>query len=102
MRRTTIAFALGALLLTGACKNDTDTKATADAPAATSEASNATLTPEQLGELGAAIRKNPNDAQRLLSEQGLTEESFASAVRKLSEDPAASQQYAAAYKRASA
>ena len=69
--------------------------ATSAAPATT------TLTPEQLGELGAAIKKNPDNAQSLLSEKGLNDQSFEQAIRKLSEDPAASARYAEAYKRAS-
>ena len=60
------------------------------------------LSPEQLGELGAKIRKQPNDAQRLLAEHGLTEESFEQAIRKVSEDPEAAKRYAEAYRRASA
>lgn len=66
-----------------------------------STSSTTTLTPEQLGELGAAIKKNPDSAQQLLSEKGLDDQSFEQAIRTLSEDPAASRRYADAYKRAS-
>lgn len=55
-------------------------------------------TPEQLGELGARIKKNPADAARLLSEKGLTEESFETAIRKVTEDKEASRRYAEAFR----
>ena len=101
--KTLSALSLCALLVTGACsKQATETSSDAGSPGAVASANNTELTAEQLGELGAEIRKNPDNAQRLLSEKGLSEESFAQAVRKVSEDPAASQRYAAAYKRASA
>jgi hypothetical protein len=97
------ALALCALLVAGACSKQPATETASESSAQTSVASADTnLTAEQLGELGAQIQKNPGDAQKLLSEKGLSEESFAQAVRKVSEDPAASQRYAAAYKRASA
>lgn len=101
MRAIAMAVFLSALLVAGGCSDQktTTTSATTNEPATSASAQ---LTPEQLGELGAAIKKNPNDAQRLLTEKGLTEESFEQAVRKVSEDPAASKQYADAYKRASA
>jgi hypothetical protein len=101
MRTMSIAVALSALLAVGCSDRDTTTVATTDErPAATTQQA-ANLTPEQLGELGAEIKKNPNDSQRLLSEKGLTEESFEQAIRKVSEDPQASKRYADAYKRAS-
>ncbi len=58
------------------------------------------LTPEQLGELGAKIRKDPSHAHELLSSHGLDDQSFEKAIRKVTEDPAASKRYAAAYKSA--
>ncbi|MGH9419672.1 MAG: hypothetical protein ACRD3J_06850, partial [Thermoanaerobaculia bacterium] len=60
----------------------------------------ATLTPEQLGELGAQIKKTPNDADKILADRGLNEQSFAAAVRKVSENPADAKRYATAYKSA--
>ncbi len=99
MRKSWIALTLCALLVAGGCKKGTTTTAEVKSEE-TVAASN--LTPEQLGELGAKIKRQPNDAQRLLSEQGLTEESFEKAIRKVSEDPEASKRYAEAYKRASA
>lgn len=96
-----MTFALCALLLTGGCANDERAAATDGSPAAAGQQQTA-LTPEQLGELGAQIRKNPDDAQRLLSARGLNEQSFEQAVRKVSEDPAAAKRYADSYKRAGA
>ena len=102
MRAIAMAVFLSALLVAGGCSDQksSTTSATTNAPAASAQQQQ--LTPEQLGELGAAIKKNPNDAERLLTEKGLTEETFEQAVRKVSEDPAASKQYADGYKRASA
>ena len=93
-----IVSSLVLLAFLGACSAETDTSTATPATVAVKSE----LTPEQLGELGAAIRKNPNEATRLLSEKGLNEESFESAVRKVAESPDASKRYAAAYKRASA
>ena len=104
MKNTSIAVAAFALLVTFGCKNQSDTM-TASAPASTnstvaSSASQSTLSPEELGELGAKIKKNPDDAQTLLSAKGLTEQSFEQQVRQVAQDPEASKRYAAAYKKA--
>lgn len=58
--------------------------------------------PEQLGELGAKIRKEPAKADEILSQQGLTRESFEKAIREVTENPEASKRYAEAYRKASA
>jgi ABC-type enterochelin transport system substrate-binding protein len=108
MRSTSIVWTLCALLLAGACSNDDapaaaaagSTSTAASAPAATQ--AQAALTPEELGNLGAQIRKNPADAKRLLSERGLDEQQFEQAVRKVSEDPAAAKRYAESYNKAGA
>ena len=68
-------------------------------PAATAEAS--ALSPEDLGTLGAAIKKQPNNADKLLADKGLNEQSFAAAIRKVSENPDSAKRYTAAYKKAS-
>jgi hypothetical protein len=60
------------------------------------------MTPEQLGELGAQIRKTPDQADALLSQHGLTKESFEAQIRKITENPDASKRYAEAYRKASA
>jgi UDP-N-acetylglucosamine:LPS N-acetylglucosamine transferase len=104
MKKISIVIAAMALVLTFACKNQSSTNASApdsNNNAATSVSQNS-LTPEQLGELGAKIKKSPNDAQKLLSEQGLTQESFEKQIRQVAQDPDASKRYAAAYKKASA
>ena len=104
MKTTFMTLALCALLLAGACSNDqpsaTAGGSTTPTPAATAQ--QASLTPEQLGELGAQIRKNPADAQRLLSQRGLNEQTFEQAVRKVAEDPAAAKRYSDSYKKAGA
>lgn len=99
---------LAALLLVAAgCKgNQTATSDATNAPSAKPSPAAAStaapsMSPEQLGALGAEIKKHPNDAHKLIAEHGMSEESFAAAVRKVSEDPAAAKRYAAAYKQAS-
>ena len=104
MKTPSMAFALCALLIAGACSNDkpaTEASApTTEKPAVTQQT--AELTPEQLGELGAQIRKNPADAKSLLAQRGLDEQKFEQAVRKVSEDPAAAKRYSDSYKKAGA
>ena len=91
-----IALAIFVALVAAGCKEKaTLTVTTDDAPAATE------LTPEQLGELGAAIRKQPDQAQKMLSERGLTEETFEQAIRRVTENPDSSKRYTEAYKKAS-
>ncbi len=100
MRRTLIiAASILAIALT-ACKNQPAT--TSAQSQGTSATAQANLTPEQLGELGAQIKKAPKDADKLLADRGLTEESFEQAVRKVAEDPAASKRYTEAYHKAGA
>ena len=97
MRNVSIVVLISFLAI--AC-SDTE-RASTGADSALSAPSTTALTPEQLGELGAAIKKHPDNAQKLLSEQGLDDKSFEQAIRKISEDPAASKRYTEAYKRAS-
>ena len=100
--KTIAAISLSAILLAGACsKQATTTTASSNESSANTSVAQTSLTAEQLGELGAEIKKHPDNAKQILSGKGLTEESFAQAVRKVAEDPAASQRYAAAYKKAS-
>ena len=101
MRTINAIVAIVALSLTLACHNRETNNATTGSTSETTVAQN-TMTPEQLGELGAAIKKSPNDASKLLADRGLTEESFEQQVRKVAEDPAASKRYAAAYHKAGA
>ncbi|HXH95142.1 MAG TPA: hypothetical protein VNN25_26445 [Thermoanaerobaculia bacterium] len=106
MRTTFITLALSAALIAGGCSkaNQTATTSSSSQPTAgSSVAATAApaMTPEQLGQLGALINKQPANADKLLADQGLTQETFESAIRKVSSDPAASKRYAAAYKSAS-
>src|SRR3954453_6437946 len=98
MRNSILALTL--LMAIAACKNNTTTPATSSTSGNTAVATSApTLTPEQLGELGASIHKHPSDGTKILSDRGLTKEQFERAIRQVSSDPAASKRYAAAYKR---
>lgn len=108
MKKTSIAIATLALMLAFGCKNksenagyNTPSKDQNNTSVAQTSEPSTNLTPEQLGELGAKIKKHPKDAQKLLSDSGLTEQQFAQAIRKVAEDPDASKRYAAAYKKAS-
>lgn len=101
--RWTMALVLSFALV--ACSNERkgDSKAAAgaavDVPAV---ATSQDLTPEQLGEIGARISKNSAQAKEILSEHGLDEKSFEQKIRKITEDPAASKRYAAAFEKAKA
>lgn len=99
MRKTFIALVALTLILNFGCKNQKTSSSTTPGNTEVSQATN--LSPEELGELGAKIKKNPGDAQKLLSEKGLTEQSFEQAVRKVAENPEQSKRYAEAYKKAS-
>ncbi|MBV8545878.1 MAG: hypothetical protein JO093_03340 [Acidobacteria bacterium] len=100
MRKTLLALTM--LVAIAACKNNTTTPATLSTPASGNAAvasSAPSLTPEQLGELGASIHKHPTEGTKILSDRGLTQEQFERAIRQVSSDPEASKRYAAAYKR---
>lgn len=91
---------LAALVVVGviACGQDAPSSATSSvAPLATSTPA---LSPEQLGELGAEIRKNPATADEVLARHQFTRETFEQAIRNVTEDAEASKRYAAAYRRA--
>src|SRR6476469_3911779 len=101
MKNTSIAIAALGLVLVFGCKNQSDTTTSSSASGSTStaatSASQSSLSPEELGELGAKIKKSPDDAQKLLSAKGLTAQSFEQQVRQVAQDPEASKRYAAAY-----
>lgn len=87
-----------------ACRQEvTSTTASDGARVSTTTTAQTTvaLSPEQLGELGALIKKNPDRADQLLTQHGLTRESFEAAIRSITEKPDEARRYAAAYKRAS-
>jgi hypothetical protein len=95
------------LALAGACNQKQDVAAKNETPAtpaastAPAVASAQVLTPEQLGELGAQIRKTPDRSHELLTHHGLDEKTFESQIRKVTESPDASKRYAEAYRKAS-
>jgi hypothetical protein len=95
-RKTEMAIALAALLVAGGCKNQ---QQAANGTTPHAAVAKATLSPEELGELGAKIEHHPADARRILGERGLTDDAFAAQVRKVAEDPKASRRYKDAYKR---
>jgi hypothetical protein len=107
MKTTLITLAFSAALIAGGCSKANQTATTASSTPATTAGSSVaataapSMTPEQLGQLGALINKQPANADKLLADQGLTQQTFESAIRKVSSDPAASKRYAAAYKSAS-
>lgn len=100
MKRALITMTV-LLALAGGCKQN-QTASVSSEPNAVSTTEAKTLTPEQLGELGAKIEKTPGQATTLLSEHGLNEKTFEQQIRKITEDPEASKRYAAAYEKAKA
>lgn len=101
MKRTLISLTV-LLTLAGGCKQKETASVSSDSKAVATTEAKQTLTPEQLGELGAKIEKSPDQASVLLSEQGLTEKTFEQQIRKITEDPEASKRYASAYEKAKA
>lgn len=99
MRTILFVFLMATLTLAGGCRQDETATTT---PEQTAESASAELTPEQLGELGAQIKKEPNRAQEILAAHGLNEQSFEEKIRQITEDPEASRRYTAAFNRASA
>jgi hypothetical protein len=103
MKSALFATLILAVALVSGCKQQQNAAST---PATTNDQTSATastnMSPEQLGELGAQIKKHPKDANKLLSDHGLTEASFEKAIRQVTQDPDASKRYAAAFKKAKA
>ncbi len=105
MRTTAMALAIAALLVVGGCRKNTNSATSPNAPSkATASPSVAATTtdPEQLGRIGAEIKRNPKDADRILADHGMTQASFEKAIRAVSSDPAASRRYRDAYRKAGA
>ena len=96
------AITITLLLTLGIACGQSDRVASNSAPAPAATAAKTTLSPEQLGELGAQINRQPDRANELLTHHGLTQESFEKEIRQITEDPQASRRYASAYKRANA
>ena len=101
MRKISIALAAFALIVVLGCKKTESSSYTSTPSNTPSVAQTTNLSPEELGKLGAEIKKHPKDAEKLLSEKGLTEQSFTQAVRKVAESPEQSKRYTEAYKKAS-
>ncbi|HEX8620182.1 MAG TPA: hypothetical protein VF911_21565 [Thermoanaerobaculia bacterium] len=99
MNRAITLLALTALL--AGCDGRRPEEANAPQPS-TAPPAKSTLTPEQLGALGAAIRKEPGRGDELLAEHGLTRATFEQAIRDVTENADASRRYAAAYRKAGA
>jgi ABC-type enterochelin transport system substrate-binding protein len=101
--RSTLAISLVVLLAFAGCgaKDKQAANVESSQKQVSTNAAATSLTPEELGELGAKIRKTPDRANQILRDRGLTEKSFETEIRKVTEDPEASKRYAAAYKRAS-
>ncbi len=95
--RAALTIFLLSMIACGGKETASSTTTTASQPATTAASS---ITPEELGELGAKIRKEPGRANELLREKGLNQQTFETAIRDDTEDPAASKRYAAAYEKA--
>ncbi len=90
------------LVIAAGCKGTPSSTAASNGTTANVEqSSSASMSPEDLGALAAQIKKQPNDADKLLADHGLNEQSFAAAVRKVSENPTDAKRYTSAYKSAS-
>lgn len=98
MKKLTIAIAALSLILTFGCNQKSSTTASSQQGVNTEQAQT-NLTPEQLGEIGAKIKKHPSDIDKILTDNGLTQASFEKEIRKVSSDPAASRRYRDAYKK---
>lgn len=86
------------VLLAVACGGDAPPAAVSSDAASAQTQTATSLSPEQLGQLGAEIRRDPNRADEVLARHQLTRESFEQAIRTVTEDPDASRRYAAAYR----
>jgi hypothetical protein len=86
------------LLLGIGCGGDESPASTADLQAQPETAA-AKLTPEKLGEIGAQIEKEPQRADEILTQHGLTRESFEREIRTVTENVDSARRYAAAYRK---
>jgi len=98
--RHAIAVTL-ALVLFAAC-GQKEQKNVATRSATQTKTVASTMTPEEMGELGAQITHQPERAKELLSQHGMTPEEFEREIRHITENPEASRRYAAAYKKTKA
>ena len=100
MKRILTATLLSLALV--ACNNNSDQPSSAATPANEAVVAKANLTPEQLGAIGAEIRKSPDQAKQILARHNMDEASFEQAIRDVTENTDASKRYAEAYRKAGA
>lgn len=99
MKTMTITIILATALFAG-CQQDRAVSEVHSAETPQTPATSAQeMTPEQLGEIGAQIQKQPDQARQTLEKHGLNEASFEEAVRKITENPEEAKRYAEAYKK---
>ena len=95
--KSIIAVLISAAILSG-CQKEGTAGTTGETAVETKAAAEVNLTPEELGEVGAQIAKNPDNASSILESRGLNLASFEKAVREVTEDPEAAKKYAEAYR----
>lgn len=95
--RHALSITLIAFVLAAGCKKNEKAVVTSPGPGTAVVASQPT--PEELGKMGAEIKKEPSKAHEILAAHGMDEKSFETAIRRVTEDPAASKRYAAAFKK---
>jgi hypothetical protein len=97
-----LASILTLVAVLGACQQKQETASATATPVAPAAGKATAMTPEELGALGAEIRREPARGDELLRQHGLTRATFEQAIRDVTENAQASQRYAAAYRKASA
>ena len=100
MTKFTMLAAALALSLAAACGKDE--KPAGDGQPVVARPAARSLTPEQLGEIGAEIRKDPGRAEEILTRRGLDRRTFEKQIRDVTENPDAAKRYAEAYRKSSA
>ena len=100
MRNAFIVTAVALLLAGGCSKQRNETTSNSMLVDDAFPARTTTPTPEQLGEIGAKINKQPGEAQKILRDYGLTLPAYQQAVQKASQDPTTLLRISQAYKRA--
>lgn len=91
----------GLLLVSAACGRDESTSTASSTPGE-SAITTEPRTPEQLGEIGAQIEKEPQRGDAILTQHGMTRESFESEIRAVTENVDSARRYAAAYRKTGA
>ena len=105
-----IALGLTAVFAMGGCKNNSSYNSASNASnssysakqAAPANTAAVSASPEDLGKIGAEIKRHPKDAQKILTDHGMDEASFEKAIRSVSSHPDESKRYRDAYKKAGA